>query len=510
MKRRPLLRLPALPACISAVVLLVSSSAQAQNYQVLDEQLDAQGEGYTVVRVWGSHHEIGFAIGVAFAQEIVSTSDEVRALAGSNYDLLRSAMGFVTWVPDGIEHEFEGLADGVQSVLPAAAVDAVDMMILNTYGDWAYPPACRSHSCWGSRTEAPYSTISTRRLDFGSPFAAMHHHVLYAVQPSDGSARWVNMAWPGFVSVVTGVNRHGTLVSLHDFNSTVSAQPGVVSRSMATRQLVSAVPSTPVADHLAWAQQRLASYDVATGTFINFYAPDGHGGVFTCAAGQSCTGPREPQNAYLGGEVLITTNSQTDGLSTPYGAEFLNAYYAQPSPKSPESHFDVMVADELHMLTVGFRGPGDMRLLAHGRTSTGWTPRIDVEWSSLFTSAPADAGVDGAVGDAATEPDGATQPDAMIAPDADLDAGLDAAGPDAAGPDAAGPDAAGPDAGEAASPGGSDAGPPVSGAGSGADEDGCGCSVPGRVAGAETWWLLAGSLLGLGRLRVRRASRPAA
>lgn len=448
-------------ACSTAAVAisLLSSSAYAQNYEILDQQLDAAGEGYTVVRVWGTHHEVGFAVGAAFAGEIDDTVQEVRALAGSNYDFLRTAMGYVTWVPGGVGDEFEGLAAGVKSVRPGAAVDATDMMVLNTYGDWAYPPACRSHSCWGSRAEAPFTTISTRRLDFGSPFSSVHHHVIYAVEPSNEPVRWVNVAWPGFVSVVTGVNEHGTLVSLHDFNSTVAGEPGVVSRSMATRHLLSSAPAAPVSDHLGWATQALASQVIATGTFINFYAPDGYGGVFTCVAGQSCTGPRVPRSDYLGGEVLITTNDQTDGHTTPHGASFLDPYYAQPGAKSPDSHFDVMVDDELHMLTVGFRGEGDMRLIAHGRTSQGWTPRIELEWSALFTAESADAGAgDASVLDAAED----AAEDAVVDASEDVPRPVDAESP---------------------VEGGSAGAPPAGGAKS-ADDDGCSCSSAGRPVGS--------------------------
>lgn len=453
----------ALPIPIALGACLLASPARAQNHEVIEQHLNAQQEGYTVVRVWGSRHEIGFAIGSLFADEIVETCDAARALAGGNYDYFRLAMGYATWVPTGVDAEFDGLVDGVKSVRPTANIDAVDMMVLNTYGDWAYPPACRSHSCWGSRTQAPFRTLSTRRLDFGSPFPSVHHHVLYAVTPQDEPVRWVNLAWPGFISVVTGVNEHGTLVSIHDFNSTVAAEPGVVSRSMEARHLLSSVPGSDTSQHLSWARQQLDAHLVATGTFINFFAPEGQGGVFTCVAGQGCSGPRTPQSDYLGGEVLITTNSQTDGHTTPYGAEYLNPYYQDSTPKTPENHFDVMVEDELHMLTVGYRGPGDMRLLAHGRTSEGWTPRIDVEWSSLFPSSTPDAGApDGSV-EAGMPEDGSSGPDADIdAPDHPIDS----AAPNDAG------------AGGAAST------PPKD------DDDGCGCETTGSPARAPWMGLL--------------------
>ncbi len=467
-------------------VLLAASTSFAQNYEVLDQQLDASGEGYTVLRVWGTHDEIGFAIGVAFADELVDTADDIRAYAGNEYGMLRAAMGMVAWVPDGADAEFEGIAQGVKSVRPNADFDAVDIKVANTFGDWAYPPACRSHSCWGPVAEAPYTTISTRRLDFESLLPVMHHHVLYVVEPAGDAPRWVNLAWPGFVSVVTGVNEYGTVVSIHDFNSKVTTQPGVVSRSMAARSVLSSVPDTPVSDHLSWAQQELSSFDVATGTFINFYAPDGHGGVFTCAAGSNCGAPRTPQGDYLGGHVLITTNSQTDGHSTPYGASFLDGYYAQPGPKTVESHFDVMVDAEMHMLTVGFRERGDMRLLAHGRTYSGWTSRLDLEWSSLFSAEVPDAGV----------PDASPEPDATV----DADAAADVFEPlQDGGVGGSGGSVGDTDAG-AQGPGSGSAGDGISD-----DDEGCSCSMPGRMPGrAGGWAALALALAACARFGRRR------
>ena len=475
---------------IVAALSFGAVEARAQNFEILDQKLDASREGYTVVRVWGDKREIGQAIGVAFAGDIVGACADLRAYAGTGYDSLRTAMGMAAWLPSGVDEQFEGLAEGVRSVHPSANIDAVDMKVLNTYGDWAY--ACRSHSCWGSRAQAPYTTISTRRLDFGSPFAAVHHHVLYAVQPADEPVRWVNLAWPGFISVVTGVNEHGTLASVHDFNSNVAAQPGVVSRAMAVRHLLTSVPSGPVSSHLGWATQQLSTHPIATGTFLNYYVPQGLGGVFTCAAGQTCTGPRVPQSDYLGGEVLITTNSQTTGHSTPEGASFLDPYYQQPGAKSPESHFDVMVDQELHMLTVGVRGPGDMRLLAHGRTKSGWTPRIDVEWTALFPANVPDAGVeDGALPDAA-------QPD-VVEPDV--------VKPDAAGPDGGEePDAAGPVEAAVNPDGSAGLGGSAGAGGSASSDDGCGCSTPGR--GVQSGWWVAVVALVLVRSRRRLRVSP--
>jgi MYXO-CTERM domain-containing protein len=417
------------------VLLLLSGlalPARAQNVEILDQRLDADRQGYTVMRVWGSRYEMGHAMGAALAEDVRLGWTQTMAFAGDSYPALREALAATVWLPAGIEDEIQGLVDGVRSVYPAETMDALDVKVVNTFSDWSYYSGCRSHQAWGSFVQAPVRTLSTRRLDFGTPFDSTLHHVLCAWDPDDGSGRWVNLAWAGYVTVITGVNAQGTLVSLHDFVSTVTTGAGVVPRSVATRYVLTGAGDRPLAEQLAWAQGELAGLTVATGTFLNFYAPEGLGGVFTCASGGPCGAPRTPQADYFGGEVLITTNDQTDGHSVPGGGDFMDAYYAEGGSKDLASHFELMGTSGLHLLSVAVRGPEDMTFRAHGR---GRTDRLDVEWSDLFPG----------------EPPG---PDAG-APDAGPDSGT-----------SPGPDAGTPDAGGAIDDGG----------------EGCGC----RAAGGET------------------------
>ncbi len=424
-------------------------AALAQNYQILSQDLDANRHGVTVIRVWGSHRDMGYAMGAAFADDIIEGLRQVQSLAGANYSQLRQGMGLSSWPVSGIADELSGMVEGVKSIRPAATLDATDLMILNTFSDWGY--ACRSHSCWGRYVQAPVKTLSTRRLDFGTPFPAVLHHVLCAWDPSDGSPRFANLAWPGYVAVITGVNEYGTLVSLHDFNSDVALQNGVVPRSIATRLALTGFSNIALPEQLAWAEGQLSSIDVATGTFINYYAPEGYAGVFTCPPGAPCGTARRPQPDYLFGEAIMTTNSQTDGHTTPGGGAFMYDYYNNGSiPKDLASHYDLMGHSGLHLLSLAYRGRGDMTIWFEGRADTGVTPRVELEWSELFQAAQQDGGTDAG-------PDGGV--------DAGPDAGKDA-GPDA-GTDG-GPDA-GTDAG--ADPGAGDSG------GHPSDGGGCGCGA---------------------------------
>ncbi|MGC4123170.1 MAG: hypothetical protein QM765_53105 [Myxococcales bacterium] len=314
--------------------------------------------------------------------------------------------------------------------MPGSSVDVVDIKALNSFSDWSYGVACRSHSAWGHFVQAPVKTLSTRRLDFSTPFDLALHHVVYAFEPSDGSPRWVNLSWPGVVTVITGVNAQGTLSSLHDFNSGTVSGSGLTFRSVAARRILTEPTAASLDDQRDQASSLLAALKLATGTFINFYAPEGHGSVYTCAAGAACGAPRRPQTDYYSGDVLVTANAQTTGHSAPSGAEFIDSYYAQGGVKTLDSHFSLMGTSGLHLLSLAYRGSEDMTIWVNGR---GRSDRLEAEWKNLFPAepAPADAGTVEPPADASQPAPG---PDASTDP-AGPDAGANPSGPDAA-PDA--------------------------------------------------------------------------
>ena len=362
---------------------------RAQNFEILHQDLDANRHGYTVIRVWGSHYKMGYAMGAAFAEDIAVGWPEIKDQLGPLYTPARSVIGTTTWLPAGIEDEISGILAGVKSQNPDIDMDKLDIKLMNTFSDWAYYNGCRSHSCWGSFVQDPVKTLSTRRLDYGTPFDMALHHVLCAWDPDDGSPRWVNLAWPGYVAVITAVNQYGTISSLHDYDSVATFPDGAVCRSVATRHILTGMGDLPPGGHRDWAQQQLSNMDVACSSFINYYVPDGQGGVFTCSSGGSCGQLRVPQSDYFNGEVLITTNTQTDGHRMPSDDGFMDPYYQQGGTKTLQSHFELMGPDGLHLMSVEYRSEEDMTIWVNGR---GRADRLELEWSDLFPAVDEDNG----------------------------------------------------------------------------------------------------------------------
>ncbi len=361
--------------------------------EIVDQQLNGD-KGYTVLRVWGGHYDMGYAHGWLMDAEIAAIVAQTKiALGTSMYNYARSYVDSSTlWKPTGIEDELDGMVAALAARQPAADIDKLDLKVVNVaFSDLAYVSiACRSHSCWGHLVSPPTKTISTRRLDFGTPVSAANHHVLCLWLPTDGSPAWANLSCGGAVSVVTAVNEFGTQTSLHDWNS-YSGFPvsPCLPRSIAARYALTMVSDPNPAGHADAVFAELQSDHAGTSTFINYYVPEGHGGVITCSRSgwPSFFKLRKPQPSYFGGDVLITTNSETDGTSTPWGGEFMADYYEDLEDANGtatlQGHWDIMGSSGLHKMSVAYRGRRDMTLWAQGRLDPGTTPRIELEWSEL-------------------------------------------------------------------------------------------------------------------------------
>ena len=249
---------------------------------------------------------------------------------------------------------------------------------------------------------------------------------------------------------------------------------GGMPRSVLARYALTLVDGLPVAQHLDAVYNALGQQTILTSTFLNYFVPEGNGGVITCLKGAPCTKLRRPQSDYFGGEVLLTTNSETDGHSAPSGGDFMDAYYSAGGTKTLQSHFSLMDqgmisgSPEVHRLSVAYRGPGDMTLWAWGSLSLGMTPIMKWEFADLVAPEPQ--------GDA-----GPASPDGRTPPVHDL------LGPGDQGADR--PPAPRPDARASST------------------AAGCACTVSAAGGGAQLWLALGLLLLWGRRERLRAACR---
>jgi hypothetical protein len=377
---------------IALCCLFPSPTALALNGEILRQNLDGDGNGYTILRVWGTPAEMGYAQGYLLSPHIESYVQQFKDYFGLAYAAREASISSTLFPPADVEEEIDGIIAGLRAVSPSSPVDAGDIKILNTLSDWGYTLACRSHSCWGSFVSSPVRTLSTRRLDFiDLPLDAIHHVLLVRIPSDRTRPRWANLAFPGYVAVITGVNEFGTLCSLHDYGTwgTPPSGANTITRSAAARFALTRGLSADPSLHLDETFADLQPYLPYVNSFVNYYVPDGRGGVFTCLTGTGFCKKRTPQTDYFGGQVIITTNSETDGHGTPSGGEEIAAYYDAGGAKSLDDHWESIrshgILDGFHQLSLAFRGENDLTIRFEGRLKSGaYTETAEEEWSDLF------------------------------------------------------------------------------------------------------------------------------
>ena len=380
---------------VNLLVSWVFMTAAKGGGTILQQELDASGNGYTVMQVSGTYYEMGYAHGYLLGDKIDREIQKLKSYIGSTYDDIRSRISN-TYFPPDMRDEINGIVAGIQYAV-GKTIPPEDIMMLNTIGDWSYAtPNCRSHSCWGSYVNSPVKSLSTRRLDFSSSqfynYLGSQNIVLCAYKPSDsGKTNWVNLSFPGMIVAITSVNEFGTSVSIHDSPDTGDTSHLTdITRSAASRYMMT-IDNLPesISQQTDFVYNALQGYVPWTGSFLNYYAPMGHAGVISCSPGDGFYNLRRPQTSYFGGEVIVTSNEFTNGQSAPSDASFFTNYYNGSKPKSLSDHWGLLDTVDLvagaHQLSVEYRDRADMTIWFRGRLiGTATTPIIRLEWSELF------------------------------------------------------------------------------------------------------------------------------
>jgi len=368
-------------ACLFLFVFVWPVQA-AVNGELLARQVNKAGYGYVIATVFGSDYEMGYAHGYLLATDVDKNARWVRQVLGARYGRTLTALATTYW-PLDVQQEIQGLVAGVKAKMPRSIVTTGDIKLLNTFADWGYAAGCRSHAAWGSYMPPGVEMLATRRTDRSTPSGMAVVHLILAYRHANGF-RWVNVGLPGLVIAATAVRQDGTMVAIHDAPESggARAQTNVITRSMATRVLVRA-------DDVHAGFAALQPYKPWTGTFLNVFGPNRTGGVIAADATRGFYNLRLPQPSYFGGEVIHTSNLHTDGTSAPVDFPEVAAYYGGATPKTLADHFGLLnhitTDDGFQLLSVAYRGPGDMTLWYQGRLAgTSTTPVLSLEWSALF------------------------------------------------------------------------------------------------------------------------------
>src|SRR5262245_42575568 len=216
------------------VLLLLLATALPAFAQAASSRPEVKGtlgveKGVRVLRVWGTPRDMGYAHGFLLASEILEGFESYvvySPVVGGprNYEsrIVPRVRRQMQFLPE-YGAELAGMLEGIRASLGDAArvpalgrpIDLIDLEVLNTYGDW-YQFACSSFSAWGSLTPDG-ETITARNFDFPPAPILETTQLLMAYAPADRARkRWVNIAFPGVIGVISGRNEDAVAMFVHD------------------------------------------------------------------------------------------------------------------------------------------------------------------------------------------------------------------------------------------------------------------------------------------------------
>ncbi len=210
-------------------------------------------DGVSVLRVWGSPVDRGYAHGYLMADKILEVLDGYVGdtnLSGGPSGHARSVakVSAIMKIPDDYRREIEGMLAGIRAkrggkvAVPCLGrkLEYEDLLVMNCIPD-SSPFGCSSFAAWGNMT-TDGSTIAGRNLDWVWAEILTDSQVIVAhiLDKDDGKIAWVSVTWPGFIGCLTGMNAEGVTVSMHDVRAPRSVPSGFTPRAFTLRDAIEA------------------------------------------------------------------------------------------------------------------------------------------------------------------------------------------------------------------------------------------------------------------------------
>jgi hypothetical protein len=185
---------------------------------------------------WGTHYEMGFAVGYELAGDVMRLANEL-AIGNTQYHLLdpwqyeNIVLPFFLekfFVPDELAEEAQGLYDGMVASGEDLTITALgrEMTLNDVLCQTAVPELnslfCSSVAGWGESTgndtllQGGY--IIARNLDYpcGLNCVLGETSLILAYRPSDpGEIPWVNVTPPGMIGCLSCMNEYGLGASMN-------------------------------------------------------------------------------------------------------------------------------------------------------------------------------------------------------------------------------------------------------------------------------------------------------
>jgi len=210
-------------------VILASCQSKSQNGVVVSTT-----GNLTIIKVWGTHYERGYAMGYLLADKIYNLYTGYIAPQFGSYlpaakTIIQQGQSFT--IEQKYLDEARGIFDGmVAAGVNTTGLDTLDILVANSFLDLSnYPfskavdgPGCSSLMSWGDATNGTAlngKSVISRHLDWSVSSYIVNNQVMVVHFPSETDEQpWALIGFAGQMGVLSGLNNAGLSVFQHQMS----------------------------------------------------------------------------------------------------------------------------------------------------------------------------------------------------------------------------------------------------------------------------------------------------
>ncbi len=222
----------------TVLLFLIVLFAQLLNAQEINGYIESDTSNFTVIKVWGTHYERGYAYGYLAGEGMSDIYvNYLEPSFGGYLSLARQWLEEENNIAIADEYETEaiGLIDGMNDAgINTEELDYLDVLVCNVYLDFMgflksksnISPGCSALMSWGDATagtDIDGKSVVSRHVDWSQEQSLIRNQVIVAHIPAETDEQpWIMIGFKGQISALSGVNDAGMAAFMHslsDFNA---------------------------------------------------------------------------------------------------------------------------------------------------------------------------------------------------------------------------------------------------------------------------------------------------
>jgi hypothetical protein len=208
----------------------LSISITALNGQEIKGEIISNDNNITIVRVWGTHEDRGYATGYLLAEKIIDLYENFIVPSFGGYLayaklIMNNPANFT--ILEEYKNEAISMIEGIKDAGYEIDADYIDILLANSFLDIAnmgmlnlnLRNGCSSLISWGDATndsELEGKSIITRHMDWNDMDVIIRNQVMVIHIPEEEDEQpWLLIGFAGQISVLSGLNQSGLAVMQH-------------------------------------------------------------------------------------------------------------------------------------------------------------------------------------------------------------------------------------------------------------------------------------------------------